>query len=537
MKFKIFLSIPVLFTSIAVAAQDTTKGKKIEITSSFKPSLKPSGKIDFNPTATGQDTVRPKLLYRVPVQNLSFNIYPASLQPAAMQPDTTVPYANGGYAKLGYGNFNTPYAAAAISFGDGKRQSGSLQGSFISSKGKLPFQQFSKWNVQGNGLFASGVNSKLKLGAGIEQFRTHKYGFQPDTLKFTKDQLLQRFSTFNINAGYSNNVPNEFGLNYSPAMNLWLFADNNDGKESHFQVVVPFDRPINDNLKFGVELQADLVKFTGKTVSSTNNLFSIIPSLTWGNETFVLKAGVMPSWDNGAFKLLPDIELEAHIPNQSFMGLAGWKGYYDVNSYRNLAGFNPWIEQPKSIFNTRNTEMYAGIKGNTGEHFSYVAKVGFVQRNNVALFLNDSSDGKTYRVAMEPKINSIKLQGEISYQKADNFYWNAGFKAQTFGGLSVNKDAYGLIPLEINSHFKAKIFKDFYVTADLFYFEGNWYKTKTSTDKTKVALDLNAGLEFRVAKNVMLWLQFNNLLNSKYQRWQQYPVLGFQALGGVKLNF
>ena len=138
---------------------------------------------------------------------------------------------------------------------------------------------------------------------------------------------------------------------------------------------------------------------------------------------------------------------------------------------------------------------------------------------------------------MEPKINSIKLQGEISYQKADNFYWNAGFKAQTFGGLSVNKEAYGLIPLEINSHFKAKIFKDFYVTADLFYFEGNWYKTKNSTDKTKVALDLNAGLEFRVAKNVMLWLQFNNLFNSRYQRWQQYPVLGFQALGGVKINF
>ena len=82
-----------------------------------------------------------------------------------------------------------------------------------------------------------------------------------------------------------------------------------------------------------------------------------------------------------------------------------------------------------------------------------------------------------------------------------------------------------------------KIFKDFYITADLFYFEGNWYKTKNSTDKTKVALDLNAGLEFRVAKNVMLWLQFNNLFNSRYQRWQQYPVLGFQALGGVKINF
>ncbi|MEO7313125.1 MAG: hypothetical protein ABIX01_22260 [Chitinophagaceae bacterium] len=537
MNLKIFLSIPVLLTCFYATAQDSSKTKKIEITSSFKPSLKPSAKINFNPIATGQDTVRPKLLYRVPVQNLTFNIYPASLKPAAIQPDTSLPYANSGYAKLGFGNFSTPYAAAAISFGDGKRQSGSLQGSYISSKGKMPYQQYSNWNIQGNGLFASGENSKVKLGAGIEQYSTHKYGYQPDTLKFTKDQLLQRFSTFNINAGFSNNVPNDFGLSYAPAMNLWLFTDNNDGKESHFQVVAPFAKGITDNIKFGVELQADLVKFTGKTYSSTNNLFSIIPSVTWGSDVFVLKAGVMPSWDNSKFNLLPDVEVEAHVPNQSFMAIAGWKGYYDVNSYRNLAAFNPWIGQPKNIFNTKNSEIYVGLKGNTGEHLSYMAKIGAVQRNNVALFLNDSSDGKTYRAELEPKVNSIKLQGELSYQMADKFYWNAGFKAQTFGGLTFHKEAYGLIPLEINSHLRARIFKDFYLTADLYYFEGNWYKTKAGTDKTKIALDLNAGLEFRVAKNVMLWLQFSNLLNTKYQRWQQYPVLGFQALGGVKVNF
>ena len=537
MKFKIILSVPVMFGCYVAAAQDTSKGKKIEITSSFKPTLKPSAKIDFNPIATGQDTVRPILNYRVPVQNLSFNIYPASLKPAAMQPDTSVPYANGGFAKLGYGNFSTPFAAAAISFGDGKRQSGSLQGNYISSKGKLPYQQFSKWNVQGNGLFASGENTKVKLGAGIDQFTTHKYGYKPDTLKYVKDQLLQRFSTFNISGGLSNNVPNKFGLSYAPAMNLWLFTDNNDGKESHFNVNAPFEKAINSDFKFGVELQADLVKYTGKIFSSTNNLFSIIPSVTWSNDVFVLKAGIMPSWDNSKFNLLPDVEVEAQIPNQSFMGIAGWKGYYDINSYRNMVSFNPWIEQPKNIFNTRNSEIYAGLKGNGGEHFSYMVKVGVVQRNNVALYLNDSADGKTYRVAMEPKINSIKLQGEVSYQKTDVFYWNAGFKAQTFGNLTFNKEAYGLIPLEINSHLRAKLFKGFYLTADLFYFEGNWYKTKAGTDRTKTALDLNAGMEFKVAKNVGLWLQFNNLLDSKYQRWQQYPVLGFQALGGVRINF
>ena len=202
-----------------------------------------------------------------------------------------------------------------------------------------------------------------------------------------------------------------------------------------------------------------------------------------------------------------------------------------------MAGFNPWIAQPINVFNTRNAEMYVGLKGNAGEHFSYMAKVGYVQRNNVALFLNDSADGKTYRVTSEPKINSIRLQGEVSYQKGDAFYWNAGIKVQTFGSLTINKEAYGLIPVEISSHLRAKIAKDFYFTADLFYFEGNYYKTKAATGRTKVAIDMNAGLEFKVADQFSLWLQLNNIFNNKYERWHQYQVYGFNLLGGLIFSF
>jgi hypothetical protein len=50
-------------------------------------------------------------------------------------------------------------------------------------------------------------------------------------------------------------------------------------------------------------------------------------------------------------------------------------------------------------------------------------------------------------------------------------------------------------------------------------------------------LDLNAGLEFDVHKKVKLWLQLNNIVNQDYQRWNQYRVFGFQALGGAIFHF
>jgi outer membrane receptor protein involved in Fe transport len=51
------------------------------------------------------------------------------------------------------------------------------------------------------------------------------------------------------------------------------------------------------------------------------------------------------------------------------------------------------------------------------------------------------------------------------------------------------------------------------------------------------ATDLNAGLEFRITKNINLWTQFNNIFNKEYRRWNQYPVYGFNFVGGVVFSF
>ena len=55
--------------------------------------------------------------------------------------------------------------------------------------------------------------------------------------------------------------------------------------------------------------------------------------------------------------------------------------------------------------------------------------------------------------------------------------------------------------------------------------------------KLDPAFDLNAGAEFSFLPQWKAWLQFNNVFNNKYQRWNQYPVLGFNMLPGVVYSF
>ncbi len=104
----LFLLITIMATTI-VSAQDSIRKRSVEITSTFKPTLKEAAKINFNATPANVDTTRPRLQYNVPNQNLNFAYQPGMLNPVPLQVDTMGAWANWNYVKLGYGSLKNPY--------------------------------------------------------------------------------------------------------------------------------------------------------------------------------------------------------------------------------------------------------------------------------------------------------------------------------------------------------------------------------------------------------------------------------------------
>jgi hypothetical protein len=140
-------------------------------------------------------------------------------------------------------------------------------------------------------------------------------------------------------------------------------------------------------------------------------------------------------------------------------------------------------------------------------------------------------------VVNEPELKVFNFGGELGY--------TIGEKLSVITNLQVNRyktkvaqKAWGLLPLEFRTSLRLQVLKDLYVTTDLYAFNGPQYLTKNGRNrKLGSAIDLSSGLEFRVVKNIKLWAQFNNMLNNEYQRWNQYPVYGFNFLGGVVFSF
>ena len=56
-------------------------------------------------------------------------------------------------------------------------------------------------------------------------------------------------------------------------------------------------------------------------------------------------------------------------------------------------------------------------------------------------------------------------------------------------------------------------------------------------EKIKGWADINLGAEYRFNKALSFWLNFNNLTNSKYNRWYNYRSYGLNLLGGVSYSF
>ncbi|MFT3704759.1 MAG: hypothetical protein QM802_20505 [Agriterribacter sp.] len=528
-------------------AQDGLKKQTIDITSSFKPSLKNAAKINFDAAPPVPDSTKPKFAYNIPVNSLALVYQASPVNAIALNIDSGAgtKWSAANFVKLGYGNFQTPYAQAGLTISNRENSTLNVLGHFIASKGSaVKYQQYADAGAE---LYGSTTNSKKQELYGKAEFSNkgyYLYGYDQNAYTYAKNELLQRFFDINGSIGFRNAELTGFGLKYNPNVKIDFFNDNHSGKEFNAIADVPLEKLISDELSIKLGVRAD---YTQLSVSSSpsidNTIFTVPIAVNYKNDFLNIHGGVIPSWDNSAFKLLPDLMADIKLSGEEAILQFGWLMHYDKGSYKNWSLINPYLTQPTDLFNTRVNETYGGIKGTFAERFFYNVKAGLVQFYNMPLFVNDYgvnglSDGKRFIALKEDKLSAFQMHGEIGVVQAEDFSLTAKFNWLLFNKHVSQPQAWGVVPRRLDAALRWKILKDLWVKSDLFFFEGAKFLNRDGSVETERSpVDLNAGLEFRVTKNVNLWVQTNNIFNNTYQRWNQYEVYGFNILGGIVFNF
>jgi len=537
------LSLFFLLSSLVTQAQrDTSRKQTIDINSAYKPVLREAVKLNFSASHLPADTSKMIAPYLVPVQQLFFAPRASPLRPLALLHDSLPALGTRNFLKGGLGNYSTPYLGVGISIGNGLHSLLNIYGDYISSVGAIKNQDFSRLNLKAAGsLFSS--NHEYYGNVSLSQEDYHYYGYDHSQYTFTKEDVLQRLQLFQLKAGLRNKTHTGSGIYYNPQADIRLFSNPGKCAEQSLVITAPIEKTFGQDLRIRLSAHADLTSYKADSLQGgrrlTNHVYSFAPAITYTKPSFNLHLGATPSWNNGNWVVLPVIYGEARLKNRIFFLQAGVVGRIIKNTFQHLTSLNPWLRSPDATqFNTKETEIYGGIKANIGDHLTINSKASWITSNNLPLYVNDTLDGKTFTVINEGSISNFRIQGDISFIKQEKFTITGGLTFNGFNGLRDQKRAWGLIPLELTASLRWWAFKQVLLKGDFRAFNGIPTLRKDGTDfLLGGGADLSAGLEFQLNKKFTAWTAINNLFNSRYQRWRNYPVYGINFLAGVIYRF
>ncbi len=523
----------------SMAQRDTTNRQTIEITSSYKPVLRDPVKINLYASPLDKSAQPVRLTYNIPPHNLFFAYKPVPLDPLVLLPDTSLQLGERNQLKLGYGSFKTPFVAGAFSLGDGKNSLLNLYGNYVSSRGNIKHQDFSELNIKGAGSLFSEKNETYAW-AGFAQHEYHQYGYNHDVFDFDKTTLRRSFQDFSAGAGYRNTAVNDLNFIYNPHAEFHAFSRENKATETTLMLNIPVEKKFSENVAVKVNVISNFNHYKVKDSTNfiTNNLFQLAPELVYFSEIFTLHAGATPAWNNKEAVLLPNVYGELQLQNKVLMIQGGWIGKYTPNSYRTLSAMNPYMSDPTFLKNTKETEFYGGIKASIDQHFNVNARASVISYTDYPLFINDPSDQKKFILINERKLNNFQIHGDVSYVSQDRFSLTGGLDLNSYGGLKDNEKAWHLFPLKLTGSLRWNVLEQLLIKSDLLAFSGSKALLGDGSVKNlKGGTDLSVGGEFKVTPKFSAWVDLNNVLNSNYQRWNNYEVYGLNVIGGILIHF
>lgn len=406
-----------------------------------------------------------------------------------------------------------------------------------------------------NDVFLSGISQVApntsvegKIGYSFDEF--YYYGYDHDSVQnnFSKEGSQQRFKLADVSARLFNSEKTTTDLNFSAEPKFYSLKDNYASKETGFSMGLSATKWFAEKHALRLTIRPDFTWYDDTTKQQLHNIY-IQPSFTFSHNFFRLKVGGNFVSHKDVFNSYPDLELNLRIWGDGLVVFGGWNGDLRKNTFRSLTEYNPFLGTAPTenarieIKNTDFEQYFGGVKGNLGIA-EYSAQLSYGTAGDLALFQNDWSGAaatgawRRFKVVYDTsKIFSFGFSGKLKIAK--NLTVTGTFN-QSIVDTQEELHPWHLPRTEGNFGAIMKFLdKDkLTVKGNLFISDKLWYTDELDVPKqTNALLDFSLGGHYQIAKNFGAFLDLNNLVNNKYQRWNQYPTYGMNIMGGITLKF
>ncbi len=261
------------------------------------------------------------------------------------------------------------------------------------------------------------------------------------------------------------------------------------------------------------------------------------------------------------FFVYPDLEISYPIVNDFASVFIGASGDLETNTYKSLSTKNPYVSPTQNIQQTnKKYDLFAGIRGKLDFQFSYNLKASYADIENNAFFaLNQSKSngnniagtdafsffgydyGNSFNTTYDD-IKQVSFFGEIAFDGIKNL--SVGLNGQ-FNKFTLTNELEAWNAPKIKGElFGTYKTRKWFAGANFFFVgqrKGKLYEVLPSQNFSTIDLDgyfdinFNGGYHFNDSFSV--FLNLNNALNNSYQRFNNFNVQGFQAMGGLTWKF
>ena len=550
-KISLFISLSLCATALIAQPGGKPAGnvadQSQDVVKNFDAKLLESEKVKVNPVLPTVDTTTKAQSYNVPNKVIAIEYQPPRMRPIAMAQEKLPPQYDG-FAKLGYGFPNSPYGEAAYRFGDPKTFLAGVKAKYHAADNgaKIENQRFSILDLEANGTYFLDAGIAIDGKLGFNQNTNHYYGYNfpvKDTT-ISEENTKQRFNDFGVSLKLYNSTRTVADFNYGVGVTFNKYSDYASSSETDIVINANATKWFNEKHPLTLILKTDFSSFDTASAAKNQSLNNIYlqPSFTYKSDYFSIKVGGNLISSADVFYPKPDIEANLSIAGNQLGIFAGWKGDFIKNNFRNLTKYNPFVFSKLTIKNTDVTEYYGGVKGSVSG-FDYSAQTGWSSNKNLALFLLDSSDVRNRFKVIYDTVSIFNIRGAVTFVPVKDMEVTATI-SQNIYTAQKEAAAWGLPSLDMNFGAKYKILTNqksnttASVRANLFVQNGvNIKKADGTADRLNALIDLSLGGEVFFTENIGVFLDVNNILDNKRQRWQNLPIFGLNILGGVTARF
>lgn len=450
-------------------------------------------------------------------------------------------YAN--YVKAGFGNYVTPYLEGYFS---SKRSDKFVYNLHLrhlsSSRGPVSYSRSSNNIAEVSGTYFL-PNVAVDGRLSYQRNRYNFYGYNHEQItQVREDSLKLLYNTFNARVAFRN-LNTKSKLNYTAGLNYWNLSSTLANEN---EILINF-KPTYW-LKEGQQIEVPGIysySVRKDTIASYGrSFFQIKPAFSYQQDRYKILAGLTFAYASDTvmspkFHVYPRLYGEYYLKKDELAVFAGLQGAMQKNTLRSFSLQNPWLSFNLPLINTNKTiEIYGGVKGNVLERLNYKAQITYQNYRYLYFFANSASDSSRFTLLYDPNNTSV-VNGLLSLSYDFTEKLRAGINANFYHYNTSLGTAWQRPTTDISFLMTYNLYKKIFFNLDIFYLSG--IKGKNLMTGQSQALpnivDVNAKIDYRFSNVFSAFIQANNILSKKYQRYLYYPVKGINVLVGVSYAF